>query len=269
MEQVCGVYFEKDHRESSQCTLVYGHRGRHEAWDAGKMVAVWGRPYSEPFSIPEVYKPVAEPQPDVMVQDVTEAVKSMTTEDLFPVAEQENAAAMTQEFCQCAYPYLGAQPAGTPTRCERCRKLVAALPEATVSEGNSPETWDRPDLDYPRPEGKGIRADREREADAQTGNPWYPSEAAQPQPAGTETISKEIRSVSEFTGLTEDQTLRFVGCLLRVGLEIFPSAKLAALQRSHDELLRLAEMAKSSSSMGLRDLAETALANAEEIGGTP
>ena len=58
--------------------------------------------------------------------------------------------------------------------------------------------------------------------------------AAQPQPAGTEIISKEIRSVSEFTGLTEDQTLRFVGCLLRVGLEIFPSAKLAALQQSHD-----------------------------------
>jgi len=26
--------------------------------------------------------------------------------------------------CQCDYPYLGAQLAGTPTRCESCRRLV-------------------------------------------------------------------------------------------------------------------------------------------------
>jgi hypothetical protein len=28
-------------------------------------------------------------------------------------------------FCSCDSPYLGAQPIGTPTKCERCRRLVA------------------------------------------------------------------------------------------------------------------------------------------------
>lgn len=43
-------------------------------------------------------------------------------------------------------------------------------------------------------------------------------------------MSDKIATVSKFTGLTEDETNRFVGCLLAVGLEITESAYIANLE---------------------------------------
>lgn len=63
-------------------------------------------------------------------------------------------------------------------------------PEGTPDTSqNSPETWDRPDLDYRRT--PGISVDRDRESDAQSGNPWYPTD--EPQPAA----QSEAATVSE------------------------------------------------------------------------
>lgn len=46
-----------------------------------------------------------------------------------------------------------------------------------------------------------------------------------------ETVPEKVRSVSRYTGLTEDQVTRFVGCLLSVGLEIAETSTLSATQR--------------------------------------
>jgi hypothetical protein len=51
-------------------------------------------------------------------------------------------------------------------------------------------------------------------------------------------MSEKINTVSEFTGLSADQTKRFVGALLAVGLEISETSRTAALEASHKELVK-------------------------------
>ena len=48
----------------------------------------------------------------------------------------------------------------------------------------------------------------------------------------------KTEQVASYTGLNEDQTRRFVGCLLAVGLQIVETKDYAALQSSHEELVK-------------------------------
>lgn len=54
-------------------------------------------------------------------------------------------------------------------------------------------------------------------------------------------MSDKVGTVATYTGLTEDQTRRFVGALLAVGLEIIESQHYAALAASHEKLVQALE----------------------------